>query len=518
MPSQFKDVKIVKIPLPESEKLPDYPAVFPRMPILYLELLENKAKIKQDLINKDYVPPKEISGVSFSDTKVKKVSDKVKISKKEEDESISIDTDSDDEIQDTKRKKTEKSDSISVDSKASVESKGSISPDSDSNVSRTPSSQSSPSDSDDQDEDRKNKDHKDHKDHKHKDRKDRRDDKHSGEEIDVQDEVPDRDEDDLSVRLKELLGDSSRSEEKYSKRIPRELPKDTQDIQRQTQRESQQPIRHDRVIRDAYRQDKYNIPHKVSVENKLTKSYMTYSPHKIQSTVPAPSLAELEAKGQYHGKSELRDINQITTSEYEEEDKKREIIFKFDLLRKSYPLAGATIPEYTIHTDLREMQKAYDSTVKKLSLDSTVETYKSYMITGFMVVEYTLGNFLGFDMQGFSQQQIVNIGSYERLLIELGEKSYVPEGSNWPVELRLLAIIVMNAGIFIISKMMMKKTGVSMLNMINSMMKSNTVNLNTQQPQAKAKRRMKGPNINLDEIPDISEVNMNVPPPNQQGG
>jgi hypothetical protein len=42
------------------------------------------------------------------------------------------------------------------------------------------------------------------------------------------------------------------------------------------------------------------------------------------------------------------------------------------------------------------------------------------------------GNFLGFDMQGFTKQQMLSMHDYERLLVELGEKSYVPEGSKWP--------------------------------------------------------------------------------------
>ena len=146
------------------------------------------------------------------------------------------------------------------------------------------------------------------------------------------------------------------------------------------------------------------------------------------------------------------------------------------------------------------MKKTYESTVRRLSLDSTVESYKTYLIGGFMLVEFILGNFLKFDMQGFTQQQIISINTYERLLIELGEKSYVPEGSKWPVELRLVFMIIMNAAFFIISKMIMKKTGSNLMNMINSM------NVSSRPASIAKKRPMKGPSIDPNDIPDLNSV------------
>ena len=91
-----------------------------------------------------------------------------------------------------------------------------------------------------------------------------------------------------------------------------------------------------------------------------------------------------------------------------------------------------------------------------------------------MVVEYVFGSWLKFDMQGFTQQQILSMSSYEKLLIELGEKSYVPEGSSRPVELRLLFLIIINAALFIISKLILRKTGANLMNMANSMNTSST--------------------------------------------
>ena len=55
-------------------------------------------------------------------------------------------------------------------------------------------------------------------------------------------------------------------------------------------------------------------------------------------------------------------------------------------------------------------------------------------------------------MTGFAQSQLVNMNKYDALLIELGEKHYIPSGSQWPVEVRLLGLIFMQTALFIISK------------------------------------------------------------------
>ena len=163
----------------------------------------------------------------------------------------------------------------------------------------------------------------------------------------------------------------------------------------------------------------------------------------------APTFIELRKSFSTTG--QLPDAGQIEAEQQDEEDKKREMLFKFDLLKKSYK--DAEVPEFSIHTDYKTMQQTYDNTLKGLSVDNTVESYKTYLIGGFMGVEYFLGSFFKFEMKGFTQHQIMNMNNYERLLIELGEKSYVPTESDWPVEVRLLIMILIQAAVFILEKL-----------------------------------------------------------------
>ena len=48
-------IKVIKVYLPKSKKQIDYGQSFKPLHRLYLELLENKSKIKQDLVNKEHI-------------------------------------------------------------------------------------------------------------------------------------------------------------------------------------------------------------------------------------------------------------------------------------------------------------------------------------------------------------------------------------------------------------------------------------------------------------------------------
>lgn len=404
-------IKIHKVSL--QHRPPELPQSFPRMPRLYLELIENKAKIRQDLINKEFVPDAE-NRMVMPDPGVPKRTPEKEITEKISDDEEDKDKHKD-KHKDKPRKKSEDIDERLNRLLKEID---------DDDVSGTDSPVSVVKDS-------------------------------------ISDVSSDSSIDELSNRLKELMNQSSSEDSDSS--------------------DGYSPSK----SRNKYSRHRDRKGHSVT----HTKSM-------------APTLAELQAQGGYVPKREFRDMTQPNISEQEQEDLKRELMFKFDLLKKSYP--SANIPEFTIHSEYHMMQKTYENTVRRLSLDSSVENYKTYLIGLCMGCEYIFGHFLNFDMQGFTQQQIINMSSYEKLLIELGEKSYVPTGSKWPVELRLLFLIIINAAFFIVSKMIMKKSGANLLGMINGMNGSRAPNGDV--PTVK-KRRMKGPNINLDDIPDVESLN-----------
>jgi hypothetical protein len=490
-------IKVVKVFLSRDERPPDKPQSFPRIPRLYLELLENKAKIKQDLVNKEHTASTSVplfpevrressvrSKESYSkergrDREQRRDNDRDnrdndRDNRDNDRDNRDNDRDNRDNDRDNDRRRSKddsdvddkqleiidsESDNGSLQSGDEIREKVSIKDldhvDSDKNDRRGR----------DRDEDRDSN-------------RDRRDDKDSYDDESVRSKNSDND---LSNRLKELLNDTDNDDNASI---------DSMDDMKRSLDRSRNNKRHgsSRDKYSKYREDKFD--HR---SDHRSVQYRSVTRESMGGGGAPPTLAELQAQGAYDAQDHLRDINQVNMGEQDQEDRKRELLFKFELLKKSYP--HATVPEFTIHSDSHAMQHAYDDCVRRLSLDSSVDNYKQYLIGGFMLCEFVFGNFLGFDMQGFTQQQIVSMNSYEKLLIELGEKSYVPTGSKWPVELRLLFLIIMNAAFFIVSKMIMKKTGANLMSMINGM--------NTSVPStAQRKRKMRGPNVNLDDIPE----------------
>jgi hypothetical protein len=130
---------------------------------------------------------------------------------------------------------------------------------------------------------------------------------------------------------------------------------------------------------------------------------------------------------------------------------------------------NAHIPEFTIYSDPKLMSQKYELLTKKLSLETSVDNWKRYMIVFVMGCEVVLGK-LSFDMEGFAQQQIMSMSTYDQLLVEMAEKSYIPSGSSkWSPEVRLFMMLTMNIVLFVISKMIFKKTGTNLLGTINDL-------------------------------------------------
>lgn len=179
-----------------------------------------------------------------------------------------------------------------------------------------------------------------------------------------------------------------------------------------------------------------------------------------------PTLGELQAKNP--DEPILKKEYKFAKTDDEETIKKRnEVFFHYQVLKRMHP--NAPIPEFTPYSDPDSMAQKYEMISKKLALDSSVENWKRYMIIFVMGLEVVLGK-LSFDVEGFAQQQLIQMHTYDSLLVEMAEKSYTPKGtSKWPVEVRLMMMLTVNMALFIICRMIEKKTGSNLLGAINKM-------------------------------------------------
>lgn len=499
-------INIVRVPLKQKSK--DYPAHFPPMPILYLELLENKEKIKPELRNQDYTPPEitedqknqmiQFENDSLNNSPSADISSSSKSNQP-------VDAMESDPIYQQFMAEMRQSDSETRE-KFDIEI-GRIQPkESESKLKSRYKIHEKYKDIDldfNERNDRKSDGYDsdyDRMEQKIQNRYSRQQNKYEmkrpSSKVMFDDDEKEYDSDNSSRRYKDTgkKYDQIKSKPRYKEK----RYTDDSDDEKTVSKRGYDSDSDGEIFSSSHKKYKANIAESpsrnkvMSIFNGTFEDEDSNSKHKPKlakledikftnaesssqtqnSTQPKPTysqfpprLSEIE---QGNGvKANPMQFAKIQRPDEDEINKKRELLFRFDILRKSYK--NHPIPEFSEYTDLITLQKSYDDTVRRLSLDSSVENYKKYLIGGFMVVEYVFGMWFKFDMKGFTQQQMVSMNGYERLLIELGEKSYVAgEGSSWPVEARLLSMIVINAVVFIISKMVFAKTGANLLGMMNS--------------------------------------------------
>lgn len=187
--------------------------------------------------------------------------------------------------------------------------------------------------------------------------------------------------------------------------------------------------------------------------------------------------------------------------EEREAAEKEEYLWRWRILKMKYP--GKDVNTWNEHSDLEMMKTSYRRTLKELQLEDNVESYRTYLIVGFMAMEYIGTSWLGIDLGGFTIQQTSMMHKYETLLIELGERPYSSWTSNLPVEARIIGLILVQAGMFYLAKVISNKFGSSVADIfkgITGQPSASAPEKSSGQKPSSKKKRMRGPKISADEI------------------
>lgn len=194
------------------------------------------------------------------------------------------------------------------------------------------------------------------------------------------------------------------------------------------------------------------------------------------------------------------------------EERVQEYLWRFKILKKSYPDAMLEIPEFNEFSDPDAMKKAYDAIIRELSLDANLAKLQGFLKAGFFGTEFFLCRIVGLDFHGFYKEQIDNFHVYNSLLVELGEKSRYSWGGNLPVEVKLIALVLFNAAMFYIGKLTGAGTGLGSFvsGFFGGPKKPQQAQAHA--PAEREERRMKGPQIDVEALKKSAAAERKRPP------
>ena len=214
-----------------------------------------------------------------------------------------------------------------------------------------------------------------------------------------------------------------------------------------------------------------------------------------------PGLDEI-SKG-VANKSRVMNITQNSKTDEERNARRTELLYKFKTLRSLYK--GAQIPEFSEYTDVEVLERELLNQQKHLQLESNVENYKRYLTMGFGVLEFLVHKFLKFEeISGFASQQVLSMNQYEKILYEIGEKHKPTPGKGLPPEIKLMGIITFNAAMFVLMNMLTKGIGNPIMkNVVDPGMSRSSGPIKPSMASglgAPGRKPMAGPDIDLDDL------------------
>ena len=137
-------------------------------------------------------------------------------------------------------------------------------------------------------------------------------------------------------------------------------------------------------------------------------------------------------------------------TEEELQDEYRALIKR---LKRTYPYLDLDIP--ALGTSSKRLKRLYRNAVDEVGSAEGLEKYKILMAVGFALLE-VLGRKIGLPCDDYAELQMKQIHSYNAMLIEFGDRDYFGFARAWPVEARLVAMMLINMLFLIIGRLLLE--------------------------------------------------------------
>jgi hypothetical protein len=182
-----------------------------------------------------------------------------------------------------------------------------------------------------------------------------------------------------------------------------------------------------------------------------------------------PSLSQIQ-DGRHHqgGSNKERRFEQEATKEQTAERDRSNLLMKLYRLKMAFP--DGDIPPYSETTDTDTLRKIFEQTRRKLHVNKDTEQYKQWSAMAHMALEYILVNLVKMKTaRGLAEHHMRSAEKYNELLMELSDQQYNSGPSSWPVHWRLAGLVAFETAVFIGGNVLMNKLAGNMGAMFSNM-------------------------------------------------
>jgi hypothetical protein len=122
-------------------------------------------------------------------------------------------------------------------------------------------------------------------------------------------------------------------------------------------------------------------------------------------------------------------------------------------LRRMYPYLEIEMPP--AGTSSKRLRKIYRYYVDEVSTAEGLEKYKIGLIVAFAILE-VVGKKIGLPCDGYAELQQDQLANYHSMLVEFGDRDYFGFARSWPVEARLLGMMLLNMAFLVMGRMLLE--------------------------------------------------------------